>query len=182
MIDLFLNSPVARLLALLVLFAISTLAFSRLLQFALARLDLRRQVKDIGTQSRALESAGGSIQARDESAWAQLAQALDAQDTLVFASAILGMLHQNLGGCGPTQHLLGNLTVQIGPKGVSSRTSVRASHRGSGSLHSETYECMGYYKDQWQQTPEGWRILHREMVVKLEFGSRKVLGPKVESD
>ena len=77
MIDLFLNSPVARLLALLVLFAISTLAFSRLLQFALARLDLRRQVKDIGTQSRALESAGGSIQARDESAWAQLAQALE---------------------------------------------------------------------------------------------------------
>mgnify|MGYP006195037467 CR=1 FL=1 len=43
----------------------------------LARLDLRRQVKDIGTQSRALESAGGSIQARDESAWAQLAQALE---------------------------------------------------------------------------------------------------------
>lgn len=125
----------------------------------------------------------------DERDWSLVDQVFAATATATYGgwalpdrAAILGMLRQNLGGCGPTQHLLGNLTVQIGPKGVSSRTSVRASHRGSGSLHSETYECIGYYKDQWQQTPEGWRILHREMVVKLEFGSRKVLGPKVESD
>jgi hypothetical protein len=92
------------------------------------------------------------------------------------------MLRHHLGGCGPTQHLMGNLTVKVDPEGISSQTSVRAAHRGSGSLQHETYECMGYYKDQWQQTPEGWRIAHREMVVSLEFGSRKVLGPKVESD
>jgi len=96
-------------------------------------------------------------------------------------AAILDMLRQNLGGCGPTQHLLGNLTVKIDSSGVSSQTSVRAAHRGAGRMQEETYECMGYYKDQWQDTPQGWRISHRAMVVNLEFGSRKVLGPKIEA-
>jgi tight adherence protein C len=77
MIDLFLTNLVARSIGLVILFALSTFGFSRLLQFTLARLDLRRQVRDIGTQIRALETAGGSIQTRDESAWAQLAQALE---------------------------------------------------------------------------------------------------------
>ena len=77
MINLLLTNPVLRMIVLLVLFALFTFAFSRFLQFALARLDLRRQVRDIGTQIRALKTANGSIQNRDESAWAQLAQALE---------------------------------------------------------------------------------------------------------
>lgn len=96
-------------------------------------------------------------------------------------AAILRMLQQNLGGCGPTQHLLGNLTVKVDANSVTSQTSIRASHRGAGSMQHETYECMGYYRDTWQQTPAGWRISHRGMVVNFEFGSRKVLGPKIES-
>ena len=125
----------------------------------------------------------------DEREWALMDQIFAANATATYGgwalpdrAAILGMLRHHLGGCGPTQHLMGNLTVKVDPEGISSQTSVRAAHRGSGSLQHETYECMGYYKDQWQQTPEGWRIAHREMVVSLEFGSRKVLGPKVESD
>jgi tight adherence protein C len=40
-------------------------------------MDLRRQVKEIGTRGRVLQANNGSIQARDESSWAQLAQALE---------------------------------------------------------------------------------------------------------
>lgn len=77
MIDLLLTSSLLRSIALIVLFGITTYGFSRLLQLILARLDLRRRLSDIGTQSRALEAAGESIRARDETTWAQLAQALE---------------------------------------------------------------------------------------------------------
>lgn len=91
--------------------------------------------------------------------------------------AILAMLRNNLGGCGPTQHLLGNLQVCVQAEQVTSRIEVRASHRGTGDKQDQTYECMGRYQDRWTQTPRGWRIVHRAMIVILEFGSRKVLGP-----
>lgn len=93
-------------------------------------------------------------------------------------AAILAMLRNNLGGCGPTQHLLGNLQVWMDGEQVSSRIEVRASHRGTGDKQDQTYDCMGHYQDRWTRTPHGWRIAHRTMVVALEFGSRKVLTPE----
>ena len=96
-------------------------------------------------------------------------------------AAILAMLRNNLGGCGPTQHLLGNLGVDIttadGLHTVNSRIAVRAAHRGAGEKRHETYECMGQYQDRWCKTDQGWRIAHRQMVVAFEFGNRRVLGP-----
>jgi len=92
-------------------------------------------------------------------------------------AAILAMLRNALGGCGPTQHLLGDLVVELEGESVSSRIAVRAAHRGAGALKEETYECMGHYRDQWTRTSGGWRIAHRAMVVTLEFGSRKLLRP-----
>ena len=94
-------------------------------------------------------------------------------------AAILSMLRHHLGGCGPTQHLLGNLQVGVGEQGqVTSRIEVRASHRGAGDQQNQTYDCMGHYADRWVHTPAGWRIAHRTMTVALEFGSRKVLAPE----
>ena len=97
------------------------------------------------------------------------------------------MISTHLDGCGPTQHLLANLVVDVdtpeddSAEGdallVSSRTAVRASHRGAGEKAAQTYECMGYYHDRWTHTPAGWRIAHRKMVVGFEFGSRSVLAP-----
>lgn len=92
-------------------------------------------------------------------------------------ATILAMLRDNLGGCGPTQHLLGNLVVEVDGEAVSSRIAVRASHLGAGEKKGETYECMGHYHDRWTRTDGGWRIAHRAMVVAFEFGSRKLLGP-----
>jgi hypothetical protein len=93
-------------------------------------------------------------------------------------AAILKMLQRHLGGCGPTQHLLGNLLVDhLEPAAARSRVAVRAAHLGSGALAAERYECLGEYRDLWTLTPAGWRIRHRRMVVTLEYGSRQVLRP-----
>lgn len=92
-------------------------------------------------------------------------------------AAILAMLRAYLGGCGPTQHLLGNLVIEVAGDFVTSRVSVRAAHRGAGELSEQTYDCMGEYLDRWTRTDHGWRIVHRRMQVGLEFGSRTVLRP-----
>ena len=98
--------------------------------------------------------------------------------TLPDRAAILSMLRNHLGGCGPTQHLLGNLQVSVDATGqVTSRIEVRASHRGAGERQNQTFDCMGHYQDRWVHTPAGWRIAHRSMTVVLEFGSRSVLAP-----
>ncbi len=77
MVDLISLNPVVRIAALVILFAGSTFAFSRLLQFIIDRMELRRRVQSIGSSGIAIQTGGGSIQNRDESAWAQLAQALE---------------------------------------------------------------------------------------------------------
>lgn len=130
----------------------------------------------------------------DEREWGLMDQVFSASATAQYGlrtlpdpAAILRMLQNHLGGCGPTQHLLANLVVDVDtPEGddleeetkvVSSRIAVRASHRGAGEQAAQTYECMGYYHDRWTHTPAGWRIAHRKMVVGFEFGSRSVLAP-----
>lgn len=130
----------------------------------------------------------------DERDWALLDQVFSADATAQYGlrtladpAAILAMLQNHLGGCGPSQHLLVNLVVDVevaaadaleeDAQVVSSRTAVRASHRGAGAQAAHSYECMGYYQDRWTQTPAGWRIAHRKMVVGFEFGSRSVLVP-----
>ena len=116
--------------------------------------------------------------------WALMDQVFSADASATYGgralpdgAAILTMLRDNLGGCGPTQHLLGNLQVWMEDEQVSSRIEVRASHRGTGEKKDLTYDCMGHYQDRWTRTPQGWRITHRAMTVALEFGSRRVLGP-----
>lgn len=120
----------------------------------------------------------------DERDWSLIDQVFSADASASYGgralpdrAAILTMLRDNLGGCGPTQHLLGNLQVEITGDAVTSRIEVRAAHRGAGAKKADTYECMGHYQDRWTRTPDGWRIAHRRMVVAFEYGSRTLLGP-----
>lgn len=90
--------------------------------------------------------------------------------------AILAMLRGALVACGPTHHQLGPPVVDFEGNTVVSRCSVRAAHRGMGDRSDLTYDCMGEYRDRWIRSEAGWRIRHRQMVVVLEFGTRRVLG------
>ena len=91
--------------------------------------------------------------------------------------SIVAMLRAHLGGCGPSQHLLGNLLVETRDGEVASRVYVRAAHRGAGNLCDMTYESLAEYQDRWVSTPSGWRIAHRRMNISHELGSRDILRP-----
>ncbi len=92
--------------------------------------------------------------------------------------SVVDMIRSMLGGCGPTQHLLGNVDIRVADHTASSRCYVRAVHSGLGEQQDVYYEVWAEYIDLWQRTDDGWRISQREMVVYKEVGSRAVLGPE----
>ena len=93
-------------------------------------------------------------------------------------AALVGMVRKHLSGCGPTQHLLGNLEVDAGnPQRPLSRIQVRAAHQGLGERSHLRYDAIGFYEDEWVRLPEGWRIQKRSMTMLLEIGERSVLQP-----
>lgn len=88
------------------------------------------------------------------------------------------MISTHLDGCGHTQHLLGNLEVDIDdPARPRSRIQVRAVHQGLGPRSHLRYDAIGFYEDEWMQLPAGWRIQKRSMTMLLEIGDRSVLQP-----
>lgn len=88
------------------------------------------------------------------------------------------MISTHLDGCGPTQHLLGNLEVDVDdPARPRSRIQVRAVHQGLGPRSHLRYDAIGFYEDEWIQLPAGWRIQKRSMTMLLEIGDRSVLQP-----
>ena len=91
---------------------------------------------------------------------------------------IEAMIRQHLGGCGPTQHLLGNLEVDArSPGPVRSVTQVRAIHQGAGERKALRFDAIGHYCDTWVQLPQGWRIQERHMVMTHTVGDFSVLQP-----
>ena len=92
-------------------------------------------------------------------------------------ATVVSMIQSMLGGCGPTQHLLGNFLITLEGHRAKSRCYVRAAHAGLGEEAELYYEVWAEYQDVLVRKPAGWRILQRSMVVHKEVGSRDVLKP-----
>ena len=90
---------------------------------------------------------------------------------------VVDSIRSFLGGCGPTQHLMGNFVITVTGRSAESRCYVRAFHRGKGDRAHITYEVFAEYKAHWRRLPEGWRAQEWTMRVECEIGSRDILGP-----
>jgi hypothetical protein len=92
--------------------------------------------------------------------------------------AIVDLIWKSLGGCGPTQHLLGNHTAQVDGDQAHASCRVRAFSRGAGVRSSETYELLGTYYHELVRTADGWRTRQLRMDIAAELGRRDVLQPE----
>ena len=92
--------------------------------------------------------------------------------------AIVNLIRKNLGGCGPTQHLLGNHTAEIDGDEARASCRVRAFHRGAGDHSADTYEILGTYHHELVRTADGWRTRQLRMDIAAELGTRDVLQPE----
>ncbi|WP_026403849.1 nuclear transport factor 2 family protein [Actinomadura sp. WAC 06369] len=90
---------------------------------------------------------------------------------------IVARVRAHLGGCGPSQHLLGNHRVEIRGDEARSLTYARVHHQGEGEAAGRAYECFGEYEDHWTRTPDGWRMTSRTFTISHDLGDFGVLRP-----
>jgi hypothetical protein len=91
--------------------------------------------------------------------------------------AVVGFVRSFLGGCGPSQHLLGNHHVVVDGDRAQSVCKARVFHLGADDLSNLSYECLGNYWDDLVRTESGWRICRRRFEVTITLGDTAVLRP-----
>lgn len=78
-------------------------------------------------------------------------------------SAIVKLIKTVLSGCGPTQHLLGNVRIEVDGHEARARCYLQAIHVGVSMYAGSKMTVWGEYRDTLRLTTEGWRITHREL-------------------
>ena len=95
---------------------------------------------------------------------------------------VIAIIRNNLGGCGPTQHILCNYQINVDGDKATAVTQLRASHAGGQGKEGLFFEVWGEYRDQLCVLDGQWRIAKRQMVIFHEIGTRDVLAPEAESE
>lgn len=95
--------------------------------------------------------------------------------SLVGSAAIVALIRSYLDACGPTQHLLGNVIVDVAGDTAVSRAYVHDLHLSVDG--SERFYTMGEYHDRWERRSGRWRIVERIKVNRAHVGSlERVFG------
>ena len=82
-----------------------------------------------------------------------------------------------LGGCGPSQHLLGNIEIDVQGDWAQSLAAVCASHRANGERDTREFIARGSYAAQWIRLPQGWRVARWEWQNGWFTGDFSILAP-----
>ncbi|BBY66750.1 nuclear transport factor 2 family protein [Mycolicibacterium helvum] len=107
--------------------------------------------------------------AMDDRDWATMAGILTADAEGDFGSgrvagnaAIIGLIRGYLDSCGPTQHLLGNIVIDVDGDIARSKAYVRDVHLNSTADPSVRFYTLGDYHDTWRRSADGsWRLAER---------------------
>lgn len=90
--------------------------------------------------------------------------------------ALRSNMTRYLDRCGPSQHLIGSITVDVRGDEATSRAYVQARHQGKNSPNGPVFDTNGEYVDQWQRRPEGWRIVRRDALWAMVAGDPAVIA------
>ena len=99
---------------------------------------------------------------------------------LAGSAAVVECIRGFLEVCGPTQHLLGNILVDVDGDQATSRAYVNDLHLGTGSRSDLTFATLGDYHDSWERDGDRWRLRHRTKLSRATVGSLEVFG--IEDD
>jgi small basic protein len=77
--------------------------------------------------------------------------------------SIIGLVSGVLDQCGNTQHLLGNVRIDVQGDKATSSCYLQAIHVGVGDYSDRLLIVWGEYRDQLVRTSAGWRIGYREL-------------------
>lgn len=122
--------------------------------------------------------------AMDDRNWAVMAEILaeDAQGDfgrgrLQGRMAIIELIREFLDKCGPTQHFLGNVIIDVAGDTAVSRAYVRDVHLNSRADPTTRFYTIGDYHDTWRRRPDGsWCLTERVKANRAYVGSLDVFG------
>ncbi|MCV7442682.1 nuclear transport factor 2 family protein [Mycobacterium paraense] len=116
--------------------------------------------------------------AMDDRNWTAMAEILadDAEGDLGTgrlrgSGAIIELIRGFLDNCGPTQHLLGNVVIDVDGDIAISRAYVHDVHLRSDGDPSSRFYTLGDYTDTWQRRPGGsWLLKERIKTNRAHVG------------
>lgn len=122
--------------------------------------------------------------AMDERDWAALEQLLLPDATadlglgpIAGGAEIVRFIRTFLDACGSTQHLLGNLLVEVDGDRATSRSYVSDMHKGAAEKSHLSFSTLGDYHDRWRKVDGKWHLSHRTKLNRAHLGDISVLGP-----
>jgi hypothetical protein len=92
-------------------------------------------------------------------------------------AAVIHLMRSFLDNCGPTQHLLGNLTIEVDGEQAHSRCYVSDLHLGTHENSQLSFQTLGEYQDSWERRAGRWWLVRRVKLNRAHLGSFAVLGP-----
>lgn len=97
---------------------------------------------------------------------------------LAGSEALVDCIRGFLDACGPTQHLLGNILVDVDVDGdeAVSQAYVSDMHLSADPGSPLTFATLGDYHDRWRRIDGTWRIVHRSKLNRGVVGSFEVFG------
>jgi ketosteroid isomerase-like protein len=126
------------------------------------------QLLDEARIERVLKRYASALDSRD---WAGLDDVFTEDATAHFQgmghfngrAAIVALIDGALAMAGGTQHLLGNIVIDVDGDEARSKCYLQAIHAGKGEFAGKAMTVWGEYRDRLRRTPAGWRIVHREL-------------------
>jgi hypothetical protein len=95
------------------------------------------------------------------------------------SEAFLAVMRSFLDDCGVTQHLLGNVLIEVTGDCASSRAYVSDMHLGVGAKAELTFRTLGDYHDEWVCRQGIWLMSRRKKLNRATLGSFDVFSRKV---
>ena len=89
----------------------------------------------------------------------------------VGADRVIESIREFLDVCGPTQHLLGNIVVEVVDDTAVSSCYVSDMHLGTGDRSSITFSTLGEYHDRWVRIDGEWFLTERRKDSRAVLGS-----------
>ena len=90
---------------------------------------------------------------------------------LVGVDAIRTRIRAALEHLDASQHLVGNHEIQVDGDDATHRCYLQAQHVRQAAAAGPNYIVAGRYEDRFRRTDQGWRIVHRALVVMWTEGN-----------
>jgi len=91
-------------------------------------------------------------------------------------AALLTQFRKYLNVCGPTQHLIGSISLHLEGARAQTQAYVQARHQGAAGKAHLFFDSNGDYIDQWEERDGAWLIVRRDVRWLMHMGDPAVLS------